>query len=233
MLAEGAAILDIGGQSTRPGAEEIGPDAETAAVVPAIKAILSSFTDAIISVDTFHAGVADAALQAGACMINDVSGGQRDPEIYHVAARYRAPYILMHMRGTPATMQQQTEYGNIMAELLDYFNEKIKLCREAGIRDIIIDPGFGFAKTLEQNYDLLRRLEELSLLQLPVMVGISRKSMLHKLLKTGAELSLNATTAAHMIALQYGARVLRVHDVKEAREAILIWEKVSRFSAPQ
>lgn len=166
-------------------------------------------------------------------MINDVSGGQRDPEIYHVAARYRAPYILMHMRGTPATMQQQTEYGNIMAELLDYFNEKIKLCREAGIRDIIIDPGFGFAKTLEQNYDLLRRLEELSLLQLPVMVGISRKSMLHKLLKTGAELSLNATTAAHMIALQYGARVLRVHDVKEAREAILIWEKVSRFSAPQ
>jgi dihydropteroate synthase len=225
MLAAGAVLLDIGGQSTRPGAEEIGAEAEAALIIPAIQAILANYPDAVISVDTFHSSVAEAALQAGAGIVNDVSGGQRDPDIYKIAAKYDAPYILMHMRGNASTMQQMTEYGDIAADLLDYFTEKTRLCRTAGITDIILDPGFGFAKTQEQNFAILRRFHEFNILGLPLLAGLSRKSMLYRLMDTTPENALNATTAANMLALMGGAKILRVHDVREAVETIQVWEK--------
>jgi dihydropteroate synthase len=224
MLEEGPIILDIGGQSTRPNAEEVGPETEKRRVLPVIERLAAEFPAAVLSIDTFHAPVADAALEAGAHIVNDVSGGQRDPEIYNVAAQHGAPYILMHMRGTAATMTQLTDYGDIVSDLLDYFREKAFLAQSAGIKDIILDPGFGFSKTQLQNYEVLKRLNELRLTGFAIVAGLSRKSMIYNYLGLDAENAIAGTVSANLIAMQTGASVLRVHEVKEAAQSINIWE---------
>lgn len=226
-LSEGAQILDIGGYSTRPGAAEVSPEEEWERVRWAASLIRREWPDAVLSVDTFRAEVARRAVkECGVDIINDVSGGELDPLMFTTVASLGVPYILMHMRGTPATMQQHTDYTNLMSEMLDYFQRKVYQLRELGVRDIIIDPGFGFAKTLEQNYQLMANLSVLQALRLPMLVGVSHKSMIYRLLGTSAEEALNGTTALHMIALQQGASILRVHEVRPAVETIRIFEQV-------
>jgi dihydropteroate synthase len=222
MLQEGAAILDLGGLSSRPGALEISPDAEMERVVPAISLLASKFPHAIISVDSYRYKVAESALHAGASIINDIGAGENErmPEL---AAAFQIPYICMHMRGNPRNMQQYANYEDIIAELLDYFICRKAECLRLGIKDIIIDPGFGFAKTIEQNFQLLKQLKMLGMLELPVMVGLSRKSTIYKTLDIKPEESLNGTSVMHTIALEQGAQILRVHDVKEAVETIRLW----------
>ena len=218
MLTEGADILDMGGMSSRPGAPLISPDEEMQRLLPAVEGVSKRFPNCIISVDTVRAKVAQAALEAGAGMVNDISAGEIEPELWEVVAKNRAPYVLMHMRGLPENMQQNTQYDNITEVLLDFFTQKIANLHQLGIYDIVLDPGFGFGKSLEQNYELLRNLHQFTLLGFPVLAGISRKSMVYKALKTTPENALNGTTAAHTIALLNGAKLLRVHDVKEAME---------------
>ena len=220
MINEGADILDIGGYSSRPGASFVNKQDELKRVIPAIKAIHKMFPETILSIDTFRAEVAQEAIEAGASMINDISGGQQDDNIFSVAAEFSVPYILMHMRGTPENMQDDTQYTDLIIDLNKYFSERIKLAKARGVHDIIIDPGFGFSKTLDQNYSLLHELEDLSLLGKPVLVGLSRKSMIYKKLGIKPEESLNGTTALNSIALTKGASILRVHDVAEARQVI-------------
>ncbi len=223
MLEEGAAILDVGGMSTRPGAEMITEQAELERVLPVIEGIKQYFPETVISIDTFRAEVAKNAVQAGAGIVNDISAGEMDAEMLSVTASLRVPYIAMHMKGTPQNMQQNPVYDNVSQEVFDYFKEKIRQCETAGITDIILDPGFGFGKTIEHNYRLLKDLELLRITQKPVLAGISRKSMVYKPLKSDAEKALNGTTALHMLALQQGASILRVHDVKEASECIKLF----------
>lgn len=220
MLAEGAAMLDVGGQSTRPGSESITAGEEIARVVPVIEAIITKHPQAIISVDTYDAIVAEAAITAGAAIINDISGGMLDDNMLTTAARLRAPYICMHMRGTPATMQQHAVYNDVTKEVLEYFIERISTCKQAGINDVIADPGFGFAKTPAHNFALLHNLDVFKVLGIPVLAGISRKSTIYKTLGITAEEALNGTTVLNTIALLKGANILRVHDVKEAVEAV-------------
>ncbi len=223
MLRRGADFIDVGGYSSRPGAADVSPDEEMRRVIPAIESIHRNFPEAKISVDTFRARVADTAVQAGACMINDISGGHADPEMLDVVAKHQVPYIVMHMRGNPRTMQKLTGYSlDIVTEVNRFFAASIQRLHRKNINDIIIDPGFGFAKTLEQNYMMLKHLDRFLLHRKPVLVGMSRKSMLYKLLQTDQNEALNATTAVHILALLKGASVLRVHDVKEAKEAIRI-----------
>ncbi len=223
MLRRGADFIDVGGYSSRPGAADVSPDEEMRRVIPAIESIHRNFPEAKISVDTFRARVADTAVQAGACMINDISGGHADPEMLDVVAKHQVPYIVMHMRGNPRTMQKLTGYSlDIVTEVNRFFAASIQRLHRKNINDIIIDPGFGFAKTLEQNYMMLKHLNRFLLHRKPVLVGMSRKSMLYKLLQTDQNEALNATTAVHILALLKGASVLRVHDVKEAKEAIRI-----------
>ncbi len=223
MLRSGADFIDVGGYSSRPGAADVSPDEEMRRVIPAIESIHRNFPEAKISVDTFRARVADTAVQAGACMINDISGGHADPEMLDVVAKHQVPYIVMHMRGNPRTMQKLTGYSlDIVTEVNRFFAASIQRLHRKNINDIIIDPGFGFAKTLEQNYMMLKHLDRFLLHRKPVLVGMSRKSMLYKLLQTDQNEALNATTAVHILALLKGASVLRVHDVKEAKEAIRI-----------
>lgn len=220
MLEQGAAILDIGGMSTRPRAEVITEEAELDRVLPVIEAINPHFPDSFISIDTYRASVARNAVRSGACMVNDISAGEMDPEMLSTVTMLNVPYIAMHMQGTPETMQQKPEYENVSAEVLAYFIHKINQCNEAGIKDIILDAGFGFGKTIAHNYSLLKNLHVFDILNRPILAGISRKSMVYKPLKSDAEHALNGTTALHMLALQQGASILRVHDVKEARECI-------------
>ncbi|MFA6059025.1 MAG: dihydropteroate synthase [Taibaiella sp.] len=220
MLEQGAAILDIGGMSTRPGAEVITEETEQDRVLPVIEGVHKHFPDSFISVDTYRASVARNAVRSGACIVNDISAGEMDDEMLSAVAMLNVPYIVTHMQGTPETMQQKPEYGDISAEVLDYFILKIKQCGEAGIKDIILDPGFGFGKTIAHNYSLLKNLHVFNILKRPILAGISRKSMVHKPLNSDAEHALNGTTALHVLALQQGASILRVHDVKEARECI-------------
>lgn len=220
MLEDGATILDIGGYSSRPGAEDISVKEETARVVNAVSLIRKAFPEVLISVDSFRAEVVQAALNAGADMINDISAGQLDNQMFKTAAAFNAPYIMMHMRGTPQTMKDLTQYENLMMDLHKYFSERIQLARAAGVKDIIIDPGFGFSKTVAQNFTLLRNLEMFHLHELPVLIGISRKSMIYKTLDKSPDESLNGTTALNMFSLEKGASILRVHDVKEAMECI-------------
>ncbi len=222
LLAAGAAILDIGAQSSRPGAPEVGAAEETARLIPAIHAILYKFPEAVISVDTWHASVAEKCILAGAAIVNDISAGEMDPEMIPAVAALRAPYIAMHMQGTPATMQKNPQYEDVVQEVLDYFIQKTEACRAAGIHDIILDPGFGFGKTLAHNYQLLRGMEMLHIVGAPILAGVSRKSMVYKLLGTSAAEALNGTTVLHTAALERGASILRVHDVKEALEAVRI-----------
>ncbi|QSE99448.1 dihydropteroate synthase [Fulvivirga lutea] len=223
MVEDGAAIIDIGGYSTRPGAVDISVKEEIDRVIPAIKAIRKELTDSYISIDTFRSEVAKEALNAGADIINDVSGGELDDGMFDLIEQTNVPYILMHMRGTPQTMKEYTNYDHLILEIIDYFQKKVTDLRARGIHDIIIDPGFGFAKTVPQNFELLKKLKELKTLELPILVGISRKSMIYKSLDISAAEALNGTTALNMIALQNGASILRVHDVKEAAETVKLF----------
>lgn len=220
MITEGANIIDIGGQSTRPGSERIGVQEETDRTAPAIERIMQHFPDAIISIDTYSADVAQAAVKAGASMVNDISSGDMDDAMIPVVAALRTPYICMHMQGTPDTMQKDPQYENVSITVLDYLAAKVDQCRKAGIDDIIIDPGFGFGKTIAHNFALLQSLPAIQIIKRPVMVGLSRKSTIYKTLRITAEEALNGTTVLHTIALMNGANILRVHDVRAAKEAI-------------
>lgn len=230
MIADGALILDIGGMSTRPNAAVVTLEEELDRVLPAISIIKNAFPDIFISIDTYRAAVARAAVEAGADMVNDISAGDADPQMLQVVAGLQVPYIAMHMQGMPATMQQNPEYGNVLREVLDYFILKIKACADAGIKDMILDPGFGFGKTREHNYQLLKGMFALQITGKAVLAGLSRKSMIYKFLGNGPEEALNGTTALHMLALQQGASLLRVHDVKEAAECIKIFNYYQTIS---
>ncbi len=224
-LREGATILDIGGVSTRPNAPEIAENDELERVIPAIETIHRAFPEAIISIDTFRANVAKQAVNAGASIVNDVSaGGRFDEKLLTTVAELRIPYILMHSIGTPKTMQINPTYDNITTEVFDFFSFKLHEIHNLGINDVIIDVGFGFGKTLEHNYALLRNLAVFKVLDCPILAGISRKSMIWQPLNITADTALNGTTALNMIALQNGAKILRVHDTKEAIECIKLWQ---------
>ncbi|MDP1623617.1 MAG: dihydropteroate synthase [Bacteroidales bacterium] len=220
MLNEGASIIDIGAVSTRPGAMEVGEHEELRRLIPSIKTINEHFPECILSVDTYRAGVARAAVEHGASMINDIYGGRYGEGMLETIASLKVPYILMHMKGTPANMQENPEYRNLLAEVVNFFENKLGECREKGVRQVIIDPGFGFGKTVEQNFTLLAHLEQFKSMGVPILAGISRKSMINKLLNIRASEALNGTTVLNTIALIKGADILRVHDVKEAVEAI-------------
>jgi len=227
-LNEGAAFIDIGAYSSRPGADEVTTDEELKRIIPAITAISKRFPEAKLSVDTFRAKVAKESIEAGAHLINDISGGNLDEQMFETVAALNVPYILMHMQGTPQTMQQKPVYKNIGLEVVDYLAEKVSILKMLGVKDIIVDPGFGFAKNTTHNYQLFNQLENLDVFGLPVLVGISRKSMIYKLLGTTAEEALNGTTVLNTIALQKGASILRVHDVRAAVECIAIVEKMQQ-----
>ena len=222
MVIEGMQIVDIGGYSSRPGAANIDVKEELNRVIPAISAIRKEFPELLISLDTFRSEVAEKGILAGADIINDISGFSIDPNLVDIVAKYNVPYILMHMRGTPETMQSMTDYECIFNDMILYFSEKIEILKEAGVNDIIIDPGFGFSKTIDQNYYLLEHLDDFLILDKPILAGLSRKSMIYKRLNTTPEdeLTLDGTIALNKIALQKGASILRVHDVKKAVELI-------------
>ena len=222
MLNEGATFIDLGGYSSRPKASHITEETEQARVLPVVELLVKNFPDILISIDTFRSSIAAAAIAAGACMVNDISGGEMDEQMFTTVASLQVPYIVMHMQGTPQTMQLQPVYSNVVQDLIHYFSEKIFALRELGLNDIIIDVGFGFGKTMEHNYRLLKNLDLFNALGVPVLTGVSRKSMLWKLLGTSAQDALNATSVAHTIALLNGTHILRAHDVKEALEAVKI-----------
>ena len=227
MLTEGAGFIDVGGYSTRPGAAIISAKDERGRVLPVIKSIVKKFPEAVISIDTFRADVAKRAVDAGAMMINDVSGGSHDEQMFSTVASLKVPYVLMHMRGNPQTMTHQTEYDNLIKDILDYFHVKLFQLRNLGVRDIIVDPGFGFAKTVEQNFELLKKLDHFQMLGEPILAGLSRKSMIWRTLNTSPENALNGTTVLNTLAVQKGASILRVHDVREAKESILLTRKMT------
>jgi dihydropteroate synthase len=221
-ISEGADILDIGGYSSRPGADDVSEEEELNRVLPVIEIINREFPESIISIDTFRASIAKQSLRAGASLINDISAGDLDSEMFPLVVRENVPYILMHMQRTPMDMQDKPTYANVTMDIIHYFSAKVSALQEKGVADIILDPGFGFGKTTEHNYQLLRELQQFSLFNLPILAGLSRKSMLYKPLEITAEAALNASTAAHTIALMNGAKIIRVHDVREAKEAIRI-----------
>ena len=227
MLYDGASIIDIGGYSTRPNASFISEEEELNRVLPIIQTIHQHFPTAILSIDTFRSNVAEVAINAGVSIVNDISGGTEDERMFEVVAKYNCPFIIMHRQGNLQTMHQQTTYKNMLVDIVDYFNQQIQNANHFGIKDVIIDVGFGFSKTIEQNYFLLQNLDVFKMLDKPMLVGVSRKSMLYKLLETTPENALNATTAANMIALQNGAHILRVHDVKEAMECVKIFNTMN------
>jgi dihydropteroate synthase len=227
ILKEGGNIIDIGAISTRPGAKEQSQIAEEQLILPIFKSIRKQFPDAVLSVDTWRSSIAAKVLDLGADIINDISGGQFDNKMHETVANYNAAYVLMHTSAKPNEMQEHTEYKDLVTDIAYYFSERISLAKEKGIKDIIIDPGFGFGKTIEQNYLLLKNLEHFQLFGFPILVGISRKSMIYKLLKTSPEKVLNGTTALHSIALMKKATILRVHDVKEAAECIQLMDALS------
>ncbi len=226
MVKEGAAMLDIGGQSTRPGAERVGESVEMERVVPVIQAVRQAFPEVEISVDTFYSKVAAEAATAGASMVNDVSAGLMDKDMLQVVAGLNVPYVCMHMKGEPGTMQQSPEYEDVSLEILDFFIRRIGACRAAGIKDVIADPGFGFGKTPSHNFTLVNRLEDFKVLEVPLLMGISRKSTICKTLGITPAEALNGSTVLHTIGLMKGINILRVHDVKEAVEAIKLTEAV-------
>jgi len=224
MLADGAEMLDIGAYSSRPGAIDISVQEETDRLIPVIEALVKNHPEAVLSIDTFRSAVARAAIKAGAHIINDISGGTLDDDMFATVAQLQVPYILMHMRGTPQNMVQQTDYKDVFSAVFDYFTDKYHELKALGVHDVIIDPGFGFAKTQEQSYILMSRLEEFNRFGLPVLVGVSRKRMVYQITGGTANNALNGTTALNTIALSKGANILRVHDVKEAVEAVKIWQ---------
>ncbi len=229
MLFEGASILDIGGASSRPGAAEVSESEEIQRILPIVEVLVKNFPEALLSVDTWRASVAQAAVTAGASIVNDISAGSLDENLFKTVAELDCPYILMHMQGVPQTMQKSPEYEDIVTEVLDFFIQKIAILRSLGIKDIVIDPGFGFGKTVEHNYALLKNLHVFqNVLGLPVLAGLSRKSMICKPLGIKPAEALNGTTALHMVALQQGANILRAHDVREAMEVIKLWKLLEK-----
>ena len=220
MLKEGATFLDLGGYSSRPGANFVSEADELNRVLPAVKILIKEFPNVNLSIDTFRSKIAKTCIENGACMINDISAGLLDPQMLEVIANYQVPLVMMHMRGTPETMMLNTNYENLTNDILYFFSERIAKARALGINDIIVDPGFGFSKKLDQNFELFNDLELFSFLNTPILIGISRKSMIQKTLNISATESLTGTTALHAIALQKGVSILRVHDVKEAFETI-------------
>lgn len=222
MLRDGATFIDIGGYSTRPGASDVSVDEELKRVVPAIEYLVKTFPDVLISVDTFRAKVALQAIEAGASLVNDISSGDDDEKMMETVAKLNVPYIMMHKRGTPQTMQQFANYENVTAEVLSYFKQKISDAKQLGITDLVLDPGFGFAKSLQHNYQLLNELDAFKLTGLPILIGVSRKKMIQAITHTNAAEALNGTSVVNTIALLKGAHILRVHDVKEAVECVNI-----------
>jgi dihydropteroate synthase len=223
ILTEGADFIDVGGYSSRPGAADISEEEETKRVVDAIVSILKNFPGTIISIDTFRSRVARAAVEAGASLVNDIAGGNLDPDMLSTVSNLKVPYILMHMKGDPRTMGRQTQYTDLMKELIDHFHTKIRTLEELGVKDVIIDPGFGFAKTVTQNFFVLRNLEKLTILGRPILAGLSRKSMIWKTLDIQPDFALNGTSVLNTIALLNGASILRVHDVGAAKECIKLF----------
>ena len=229
MLSEGAHIIDLGGASSRPGAEIIPENTERERVIPVLKAVREAFPNALFSIDTWRSAIAAEALDEGASIVNDISGWSLDPTLPDLLEKRKPPYILMHMQGRPDTMQSNPEYTDVVQEVLDFFIEKVEALRARGLYDIVLDPGFGFGKTVEHNFTLLKNLSVFSsVLDLPVLAGISRKSMICKVLGVSPQNALNGTTALHMVALQQGAHILRVHDVKEAVEVVTLWEMTKK-----
>jgi len=224
ILNEGATFLDLGAYSSRPSAKDIPVDEEMARLLPVVEAIRNNYPEALLSIDTFRAKVAEETINAGAHLINDISGGELDEDMFQTVARLQVPYILMHMRGNPQTMTKQTDYEDLFGEIYDYFANKYYRLKQLGVHDVIIDPGFGFAKKNEQGYTLMSRLQEFGRLGLPILAGVSRKRMVYHVTGGTAEDALNGTTVLNTIALTKGANILRVHDVKEAVEAVKIWQ---------
>ena len=227
MLSEGSTFIDIGAYSSKPNAEFVTVEEEIARIVPIVELLVQQFPNILISIDTFRPEVAEACILKGASLINDISAGKLDDLMLGVVAKYKVPYIMMHMRGTPQTMTTLTQYEDVVKEVLLYFSERIAAARSLGINDLIIDPGFGFAKTLEQNYEVLQKMELFQQLELPILSGISRKSMIYKVLNTNASESLNGTTTLNTISLVRGASILRVHDVKEAVECVTLFNAMN------
>jgi dihydropteroate synthase len=227
MIQEGASIVDVGGYSSRPGARDIPVEEELKRVTEAIRAIRKHFDQVVLSVDTFRSAIAEAAVQEGAQMVNDISGGELDSPMFQTVAALQVPYICMHMKGTPQTMSSLTQYDNLLYEVNEYFHKKIVALQNLGIKDIIIDPGFGFSKTPKQGFRLLNNLEQFKIFEKPILVGLSRKSMIWRTLETTAEHALNGTTALNMVALLKGASIVRVHDVKAAAETIKLFTNLS------
>jgi len=230
MLNDGADMLDLGAYSSRPGAKDIPINLEAEKIEMAVKAIRSEYPDSILSIDTFRSQVAERGLDAGADIVNDISAGLLDKQMLDLIAERQVPYIAMHMRGTPQTMQTKTTYASLILDVVREISGRTLEMRTKGINDIIIDPGFGFSKTIDQNYELLMKLDAFKALDLPILVGISRKSMIYKTLETTPESTLNGTSFLHNTALEKGANILRVHDVKEAKECISLWSKLKEFS---
>lgn len=227
MITEGATILDIGGQSTRPGSMRLSAAEELERVLPVILEIKQRFPDSFLSIDTYHAQVAKETVEAGVDIVNDISAGNMDEQMLLTVAALQVPFIAMHMQGTPETMQQHPQYENVTVEVADYFIQKIAACKAAGIKDLMIDPGFGFGKTIAHNFQLLKQLEALQMFHVPVLAGLSRKSTIWKTLHITPEEALNGTTVLNTIAVTKGASVLRVHDVKEAMEVIRLYDALS------
>ena len=227
MLSEGATFIDIGGYSSKPSAEFVSEEEEFGRLLPVVQQIVREFPTAILSIDTFRSKVAQATIENGAAIINDISAGKLDDTMLETVAQLQVPYIMMHMKGTPQTMQSMAQYENIVKEMVFYFSERVAQARRLGINDIIIDPGFGFAKTIPQNFEVLTKLELFQMLELPLLAGVSRKSMIYKTLETTPEFALNGTTSLNTIALLKGATILRVHDVKEAVECVTLYHQLN------
>lgn len=226
MLLHGATFIDLGAYSSRPGAEPVSVEEEIKRIVPIVQLLVSEFPKILLSIDTFRSKVAEACLERGAMIVNDISAGNQDENMFPLIAKFGVPYVMMHMRGNPKTMQNLTEYDDLIKEIRHYFSERLVKARKSKIKDIVIDPGFGFAKTVAQNYELLQHLDLLQALDAPILAGLSRKSMIYKPLATNAQNALNGTTALHMVALMKGSKILRVHDVKEAMECVQLYNQL-------
>jgi dihydropteroate synthase len=227
MIQEGATFIDVGAYSSRPNAEHISEEEELNRIVPIVDLLLNTFPEILLSIDTFRSRVAKISIESGASMINDISAGKLDENMLQTVSKLHVPYIMMHLRGTPQNMQKLTHYDNLVKDILFYFSARIHSAKELGITDIIVDPGFGFAKTIDQNFELLNHLDLFKMLELPILVGLSRKSMIHKSLSITANEALNGTTVLNTIALQKGAKIIRVHDVKEAVECVRLFNLIN------
>ena len=227
MLFDGATFIDVGAYSSKPNAAFVSEEEELNRLLPVIDLILKAFPQTLLSIDTFRSQIAKKSIESGAALINDISAGKLDDAMLDIVAKLQVPYIMMHMKGTPQTMQSLTQYDNLVKEIMFYFSERIAAARSLGINDLIVDLGFGFAKTVEQNFELMQKLDLFRMLELPILVGISRKSMIYKTFETTAENSLNGTTFLNAVALQNGASIIRVHDVKEAVECVKLYTKLN------